>query len=212
MRDHGRGIPADKLESVFERFEQVDSSDARQKGGTGLGLAISRGIVERHGGRIWAESELGAGTTILFTLPSSPAPRTMATSDGARTLPGSILLIGGDGDLARAITKLLTDEGLDVVHTTTAAEAVARGRELRPRAVVLDLQGLDDGARVVGRPATRARPGRRDPAGLQRRRRRTRAPCGPRTGPHGLPDQGPRRPRGAPRETGGPPRRHHRKT
>jgi len=150
VRDHGRGIPADKLESVFERFEQVDSSDARQKGGTGLGLASSRGIVERHGGRIWAESELGAGTTILFTLPSSPAPRTVATSNGAsRPLPGSILLIGGDGDLARVLTKLLTDEGLDVVHTTTAAEAVARGRELRPRAVVLDLQGLDDGSRVV---------------------------------------------------------------
>jgi DNA-binding response OmpR family regulator len=73
----------------------------------------------------------------------------MVTSDGVRTLPGSILLIGGDGDLARAITKLLTDEGLDVVHTTTAPEAVARGRELRPRAVVLDLQGLDDGSRVV---------------------------------------------------------------
>ena len=58
-RDEGRGIPADKLEAIFEPFEQVDSSDAREKGGTGLGLAISRGIVERHGGRIWAES--GAG-------------------------------------------------------------------------------------------------------------------------------------------------------
>ena len=66
----GRGIPADKLESIFERFEQVDSSDARQKGGTGLGLAISRSIIERHGGRIWAESELGVGTTVQFTLPS----------------------------------------------------------------------------------------------------------------------------------------------
>src|SRR6185436_19556479 len=52
--DDGRGIPADKLESIFERFQQVDSSDTRQKGGTGLGLAISKSIVERHGGRIWA--------------------------------------------------------------------------------------------------------------------------------------------------------------
>jgi len=68
VRDHGRGIPADKLESVFERFEQVDSSDARQMGGTGLGLAISRGIIERHGGRIWAESVMGEGTTLHFTL------------------------------------------------------------------------------------------------------------------------------------------------
>ncbi|WP_343909691.1 sensor histidine kinase [Nocardioides aquiterrae] len=69
VRDQGRGIPEDRLQSVFERFEQVDSSDSRQKGGTGLGLAISRGIVERHGGQIWMESTLGEGTTVFFTLP-----------------------------------------------------------------------------------------------------------------------------------------------
>ena len=69
VRDEGRGIPEDRLESVFERFEQVDSSDSRQKGGTGLGLPISRGIVERHGGWIWMESTLGEGTTVHFTLP-----------------------------------------------------------------------------------------------------------------------------------------------
>ena len=80
---------------------------------------------------------------------TTAASGTVAASNGARPRRGSILLIGGDGDLARVITKLLTDEGLDVVHAPTAAEAVARGRELRPRAVVLDLQGLDDGARVV---------------------------------------------------------------
>ena len=51
----------DMLEAIFEPFEQVDSSDSRAQGGTGLGLAISRGIVERHGGRIWAESEPGLG-------------------------------------------------------------------------------------------------------------------------------------------------------
>jgi PAS domain S-box-containing protein len=73
--DEGRGIPADKLESIFQRFEQVDSSDARQKGGTGLGLAISRSVVERLGGRIWAQSELGVGTTLFFTLPATRTPR-----------------------------------------------------------------------------------------------------------------------------------------
>ena len=62
------------LEVIFEPFEQVDSSDSRAQGGTGLGLAISRGIVERHGGRIWAESEPGLGTTVSFTLPR-PRPR-----------------------------------------------------------------------------------------------------------------------------------------
>jgi PAS domain S-box-containing protein len=69
VSDEGRGIPADKLLSIFEPFEQVDSSDSREKGGTGIGLAISRGIIERHGGRIWADSELGRGTVLRFTLP-----------------------------------------------------------------------------------------------------------------------------------------------
>jgi signal transduction histidine kinase len=67
--DRGRGIPTAQLEHVFERFRQVDSSDAREKGGTGLGLAICRSIVQQHGGRIWAASEVGAGSTFFFTLP-----------------------------------------------------------------------------------------------------------------------------------------------
>jgi signal transduction histidine kinase len=69
VRDTGRGIPADRLESIFERFRQVDASDSREKGGTGLGLPIARGIVEQHGGRIWAESPPGEGSTLRFTLP-----------------------------------------------------------------------------------------------------------------------------------------------
>lgn len=69
VRDRGRGIPADKLELVFGRFQQVDASDSREKGGTGLGLSICRSIIERHGGKIWAESILGEGSTFFFTLP-----------------------------------------------------------------------------------------------------------------------------------------------
>lgn len=70
VRDQGQGIPADKLESIFERFQQVDSSDSRKKGGTGLGLTICRKIIEQHGGRIWVESVLGQGSTFCFTLPA----------------------------------------------------------------------------------------------------------------------------------------------
>lgn len=69
VRDQGRGIPTDKLDSIFQRFAQTDASDAREKGGSGLGLAICRGIVELHGGRIWAESTPGAGSTLRFVLP-----------------------------------------------------------------------------------------------------------------------------------------------
>ena len=71
VKDQGRGIPPDKLETIFERFQQVDASDSRKKGGTGLGLAICRHIVEQHGGRIWVKSILGKGSTFFFTIPQS---------------------------------------------------------------------------------------------------------------------------------------------
>lgn len=71
VRDEGRGIPADKIEMIFERFAQVEAGDKHEKGGAGLGLAICRAIVLQHGGRIWAESELGHGTAMQFVLPSA---------------------------------------------------------------------------------------------------------------------------------------------
>jgi two-component system, OmpR family, sensor histidine kinase VicK len=80
VKDEGRGIPADKLEMIFERFQQVDASDSRQKGGTGLGLAICRSIVQQHGGRIWVESVLGEGSTFFLTFPifkNAESPRTV---------------------------------------------------------------------------------------------------------------------------------------
>ncbi|HWZ00512.1 MAG TPA: PAS domain S-box protein [Edaphobacter sp.] len=73
VSDQGSGIPADKLEHIFDRFRQGDASDSRAMGGTGLGLAICRSIVNQHGGRIWATSVEGQGTTFHFTLPTKPA-------------------------------------------------------------------------------------------------------------------------------------------
>jgi signal transduction histidine kinase len=72
VRDQGTGIPADKIEHIFDRFHQVDASDSRAKGGTGLGLAICRSIIAHHGGRIWATSIPDQGTTFHFTLPTKP--------------------------------------------------------------------------------------------------------------------------------------------
>jgi PAS domain S-box-containing protein len=69
VKDQGRGIPADKLDNIFDQFQQVDVSDARQKGGTGLGLAICKRIVQQHGGDLWVESQLGQGSTFYFTVP-----------------------------------------------------------------------------------------------------------------------------------------------
>ncbi len=72
VKDQGRGIPADKLDSIFERFQQVDSSDSRNHEGTGLGLSICRSIVQQHDGQIWVESSLGQGSTFFFSLPIQP--------------------------------------------------------------------------------------------------------------------------------------------
>lgn len=69
IKDNGLGVPASKVDRIFDRFYRVDKARARKKGGTGLGLAITKEIVEAHDGRIWANSIEGEGTTIFINLP-----------------------------------------------------------------------------------------------------------------------------------------------
>jgi two-component system sensor histidine kinase ResE len=70
VSDTGIGIPEDKLNKIFERFYQIDSSPTRRYGGTGMGLAIVKEVVEAHGGKVTVESELGKGSRFCFTLPA----------------------------------------------------------------------------------------------------------------------------------------------
>jgi len=67
--DHGIGIASQDMQKLFVMFQQLDSSDSREKGGTGLGLAISKAIVEHHAGQIGVESELGTGSKFWFEIP-----------------------------------------------------------------------------------------------------------------------------------------------
>jgi signal transduction histidine kinase len=71
VRDTGVGIPISALPRIFERFYRVDPARSRAEGGTGLGLAIVRHLVHAMGGEVWAESELGHGTAVIFTLPAA---------------------------------------------------------------------------------------------------------------------------------------------
>ena len=79
--DAGRGIPEDQLDSVFERFGQVDAGDARREGGTGLGLAIAKELVDRSGGTLTVSSVLGAGSTFTVALPAAPPAVVEQTPD-----------------------------------------------------------------------------------------------------------------------------------
>ncbi len=108
VTDTGVGIPSEKLSSIFDDFTQVDSSTTRQYGGTGLGLSICRRLVDKMGGRIWAESVLGEGSTFRFTaklpavLSPSPAqakssqPPRQASSTAVPSLAGRCVLIADD--------------------------------------------------------------------------------------------------------------------
>jgi len=85
VQDQGAGIPPEKLELIFDRFQQADASDSRLRGGTGLGLALCRGIVNQHGGRIWVTSNPGSGSTFYFTT-EEYAPET-EVEGGTETAP-----------------------------------------------------------------------------------------------------------------------------
>jgi signal transduction histidine kinase len=82
VADQGIGIEAEQLDSIFDRFYQVDSASTRKVGGSGLGLSICKAIVEAHGGRIWAESQPGIGSTFHFTLPQADPRRKRGVDHG----------------------------------------------------------------------------------------------------------------------------------
>ena len=126
--DQGRGIPADKLESIFDRFQQVDASDSRQKGGSGLGLAICRTIVQQHNGRIWAERNPVCGSTFRVVLPYQPL---VATETPAPSTPplemdrGRVLLADANLTTRPMVANQLRRQGYFVVETGTVDETLA---------------------------------------------------------------------------------------
>ncbi len=87
VRDHGQGIPAEELDKLFKPFGKTTVRSTAGEKSTGLGLAICRKIVEGHGGRIWAESEVGKGSTFSFSLPAA-SDESQASSHKSETGKG----------------------------------------------------------------------------------------------------------------------------
>ncbi len=142
VRDNGRGIPKDKLESIFDRFQQVDASDARQKGGTGLGLAICRTIVMQHGGRIWAERNPDRGSTFRMFLPSVTRDAEMLRLGGgvAPEVNTTSVLVCDENPSTRAVlVESLRQNGYSVLEAATGDEAVVVARQTPIQAILLDM-------------------------------------------------------------------------
>lgn len=160
VADQGRGIPAEKIETIFERFQQVDASDSRQKGGSGLGLAISRSIVRQHGGEIHAESGDGEGSRFVFTIPRVQiGPSSSAAAARHRTL-----LVCDDDDIIRSVElELLQYAGYRVLGFASGEELLASPELARADAIILDvglpaLSGADVARELHARRDTRAIP------------------------------------------------------
>ncbi|MDE3105671.1 MAG: response regulator [Acidobacteriota bacterium] len=140
VTDEGRGIPTEQLDSIFDRFQQVEPSDSRQKGGTGLGLAICRSIVQQHSGSIWAQRNLGPGTTLYVMFPRS-VRSTDATASAMETPrgEGAILVCDDDEGIRTIVNHHLTRQGYSVLEAASGEQALQLAREHHVEAILLDL-------------------------------------------------------------------------
>ena len=128
IRDTGIGIPADKVDRLFQSFTQADSSTTRRFGGTGLGLAISKQLCELMGGKMWVESVEGVGTTFFFTIVTEAIALSHLPASGASNPPpfvGKRLLIVEDNPAHQKIfQQLATSWGCQTVLTSSGIEAL----------------------------------------------------------------------------------------
>ena len=155
VTDKGRGIPAEQLPLLFRKFSQARSDS--QGGDTGLGLAICKGIVEAHGGRIWAESEgAGLGARFTFTMPTVEETATEPDTPSAQVPDEAkgrvpILVVDDDPQTLMYIRSALSDSGYTPIVTATAEEALRLLVESRPHLVLLDLMlPGSDGIELMG--------------------------------------------------------------
>uniref|UniRef100_A0AAU1I922 Circadian input-output histidine kinase CikA n=1 Tax=Streptomyces sp. NBC_00180 TaxID=2903632 RepID=A0AAU1I922_9ACTN len=152
VRDTGPGIPQERIDQLFQPFEQLDSSTTRRFGGTGLGLAISRRLVEMMGGNIWVESEVGHGSTFHFTISTREVPASLRRSSTRSAGPDHdlrerrMLVVDDNMTNLTIMTRQAETWGMKVRATRSPQEALSWVRGGEPFDVaILDLQmpGMD---------------------------------------------------------------------
>ena len=153
VHDTGIGIPADKLDHVFEEFSQADDSTTRDYGGTGLGLTISRRFCQMLGGDMTVTSQPGAGSIFSIRLPAelpgaetpqeSPAQPTanVQESDDVRQAKhgSTILVIDDDVEACEIIRHFLEKDGFNVVTASSGEQGLRLAHEIQPAAITLDV-------------------------------------------------------------------------
>lgn len=146
VADTGAGIAPDKLDAVFDLFEQANPSLARTEGGLGIGLTLVKRVVELHGGMVVAHSDgVGLGTKLVVRLPlaapAAPAPAAPATTGDPS--PRRILVVEDHDDGREMLVTLLRLGGHDVLEAATGAEGMEIAARVRPDVILLDI-GLPD--------------------------------------------------------------------
>jgi len=150
VQDTGIGIAQENLSQVFEKFKQVGDILTGHPKGTGLGLSICKEIVEHHGGRIWAESQLGVGSTFTFVLPLAAEAVSRRPLVGeirrrvVETLPTSeegqlILVVDDEENIRSFLRQELIEAGYRVIEAADGTEALGRARKEQPALVILDI-------------------------------------------------------------------------
>jgi len=138
VSDTGIGIAEEDISKLFSKFEQFGRVEGPGYKGTGLGLAIAKGLAEKHGGKIWVESELGKGTTFWFTLGKVPFPK--------------ILIVDDEQQIVGLIKKFLKTDDYRFVETYRGEETVEKAQTQKPYLIILDMKlpGIS-GYEVIGR-------------------------------------------------------------
>jgi len=144
ISDTGIGMTSEQTTKLFRAFEQADGSVSRKFGGTGLGLAISKNIIEKMGGRIWVESQIGVGSTFIFEVSLERAPHQgTVIFDGIRPDDIRLLIVENDDDVTKSFLSITESFGINADSAANVDETLALLEAAGSAGRVYDIVFLD---------------------------------------------------------------------